>query len=60
MTLVKNPQFFNATKITQMIEQILPNAKIDSDTSTEKSYILEHKTSQKFRDLFEKLEGILL
>ena len=58
MTLVKNPQLFDDMKVSQQIEGVLPTAKLDSDTSTERSYVLEHQTSKKFRDLFEKLEGI--
>ena len=59
MTLVKNPEFFNEAEVSRMIEQTLPSVKMDSDTATEKSYVLEHKTSKKFRDLFEKLEGMI-
>ena len=58
MTLVKNPEVFKNHEISKLIERTIPTAKMDSDTSTEQSYVLDHKTSRKFRDLFEKLEGI--
>lgn len=57
MILVKTPNIFDEASVKELIQRTIPAAKMDSDSATEQSYVLEHKTSSKFRDLFEQLEG---
>ena len=57
LTLVKNSDF-NEMGTDKIIVDAVPTAKMASNGQSEISYLLEHEHSKKFRDLFEKLEGM--
>lgn len=56
MTIVKKSDSTDATKITRLIQDHIPHAKLDTGAGTEISYSLPNEDSSLFENLFTELE----